>query len=1060
MSGAFITILNMSITASFVALAVMLVRLPLKKAPKVFSYALWGVVLFRLVCPFSIESGFSFMPAPASVIPQDIVYSQTPSVQTGIGFVDAPVNTAINNALPPINTENISNNNIGINPEYNAPVRPEAETLIAPESQTPVNTESGISPIHAFFNIAGYVWLFGFASLLIYAAIGYMRLKRRVDDALLVHGNVYETDKIKTAFVLGFIRPKIYIPIGIESAQQDYILTHEQTHIRRLDYLIKPFAFIVFALHWFNPIMWAAYFLMSKDIEMSCDEAVLRKTIDDIRGDYSTSLLNLSVKRGHLLTPLAFGESNVRTRVKNILNFKKPSRVIVSVALVLVVVLSAGFAVNSRNDTAPPVEPPSVTVIAGDTEIDWAVGLVKWDGIAYDRLNEFPLLMNGKTIDDLVYVRNFDTISLIFEGKMPRNTKLTEFILREDGGYKYNIGGMDYEKGSLTMTDTFSMLYTNKYTFTFAIEPNYATYLSSFSGDYEPGNTIKGYHFTCTWDGNECEYVFIVRGDAGITMTNSTDYEPQSLDPAPTDMLNGRRMTLDDVRGLAAKGDGLLFEDMRQYQGVNHSTIPGRYIVVFDVEGGYRLLAHSNLSGKPDAVYFESIWEYRGNGIDIRYEEIEAYLRSNPSQEYVTEEQALNYLTDLNYYIWGTNPVPTHGSLGTSFEPGEECWLFKTAYILETDGDISYGNPRWAVGKHSGSIYYTNDDDVTWYRYSSSIGVSRKPEMTLADVRGLAVMGEAVTEADLEPFQMQPVMTGIYYATYLVDGGQYSLSFIWKVENGLTLTRAGDWELDGVRPGIDIRYYDVDKYIADGTRELVRPLPESPLPVLEVLTSPPRYTPAMSSMPGMLISPLYSGHYTDVRYRAEHGSFITLVDSSDYNVSNMVQLGSDVTVSAETLVYWTPWIRDGELCGDDFVTVTIIDGVRALAETVLSVQKESDESFVWSAFVGTKLHVQIRPDVGTFSYYEHLSMYNAGEPGVQTDGFNNTERMDVPNKEIAIALAKNEVSSNSDYDTIAVSRDDESQIWMVTFFAEGLVGGGQSVYMSGDGRTTLIVFGE
>jgi len=314
MTAIFIIILNMSITASVVALVAMLVRIPLKKAPKIFSYALWGVVLFRLVCPFSIESNFSLMPTSSNTIPQDIIYSETPAIQTGVQLLDIPINAAINNVFPLVISENNSNTN-------------------------PTNNTNSINII---LQISGYVWLFGFFVLMLCAAIGYIRLKRRVYYATLVRDNIFETDKIKTPFVLGFIRPKIYMPLGIELSQHDYILKHEQTHIRRRDYLIKPFAFVALALHWFNPIMWLTYFFMAKDMEMSCDESVLEKANGDIRGDYSYSLFNLSVKRSNLISPLAFSESNIKSRIKNVLNFKKHSRLIMTLAATLVIAVLIG----------------------------------------------------------------------------------------------------------------------------------------------------------------------------------------------------------------------------------------------------------------------------------------------------------------------------------------------------------------------------------------------------------------------------------------------------------------------------------------------------------------------------------------------------------------------------------------------------------------------------------------------------------------------------------------------------------------------------------------------
>ena len=219
MTAIFITILNLSITASIIALAVMLVRIPLRKSPKIFSYALWGVVLFRLVFPFSFESIFGLLPTTTSTIPQNIIFPSNPAVQTSGQLANVPIGETLNTAAPAVVSEN-----------------------------------AGI-PVQLIFEIAGYVWLLGFVALLVYAAVGYANVKRRVYFATLLRDNIYESDKIKTPFVLGFINPKIYFPVSIDPSKHGYILKHEQIHIKRRDYLIKPFAYILFALHWFNPIM-------------------------------------------------------------------------------------------------------------------------------------------------------------------------------------------------------------------------------------------------------------------------------------------------------------------------------------------------------------------------------------------------------------------------------------------------------------------------------------------------------------------------------------------------------------------------------------------------------------------------------------------------------------------------------------------------------------------------------------------------------------------------------------------------------------------------------------
>ncbi|MCL2420736.1 MAG: M56 family metallopeptidase [Defluviitaleaceae bacterium] len=314
MTAIFIAVLNMSIAAGIVALAVMLARIPLRKAPKVFSYALWGMVLFRLVIPFSFESAFSLMPAPANVIPQDIVISSNPAIQTGAPLIDVPINAGINDALPPALIEN------------------------------------SVNPVQVILTLAGYAWAIGFIALLSYAIFGYIRLKRRVRFATLVQDNIFETDTIKTPFVLGFIRPKIYFPTAIDPSTPNYrhILKHEQIHIKRRDYLIKPLAYTALALHWFNPLMWIAYYLMSKDLEMSCDEAVLKETAEDIRRDYSTFLLNLSVEQAALSGTLAFavGEHNVKERVANVLHFKQPARWIVVLSYIVVAIFLVGFSSN------------------------------------------------------------------------------------------------------------------------------------------------------------------------------------------------------------------------------------------------------------------------------------------------------------------------------------------------------------------------------------------------------------------------------------------------------------------------------------------------------------------------------------------------------------------------------------------------------------------------------------------------------------------------------------------------------------------------------------------
>jgi len=209
--------------------------------------------------------------------------------------------------------------------------------------------------------IGSVIWLAGIIALLLYAAISYLRLKKKVSTAILAVDNVYETDLIETPFVLGFFHPKIYVPVGLDAQESKYIIQHEQTHLKRRDYLFKPLAFFAAAVHWFNPLAWVAYSLMARDMELSADEYVMKQSDTDIRSAYSNSLLTLSAKRNGLLNPLAFGETGVSARIKNVLRYEKPAFWISTAAFVIVVAASvlllgstSGDSSNTRTDEITP----------------------------------------------------------------------------------------------------------------------------------------------------------------------------------------------------------------------------------------------------------------------------------------------------------------------------------------------------------------------------------------------------------------------------------------------------------------------------------------------------------------------------------------------------------------------------------------------------------------------------------------------------------------------------------------------------------------------------------
>ncbi|MDF3002743.1 MAG: hypothetical protein K0Q48_2862, partial [Bacillota bacterium] len=318
LTGLFLTIFNMSITASVVILIVLLLRILLIKAPKIFSYGLWSIVFFRLFFPASISSSMSLL----RFLPSGAVSSNSASV--------LPVgNPAAAGAVTPqevaggIHDAGVLLQNLQADAQHQAA----AGSLF--EQGQPMLTAVTI------------LWLAGVAVLLIYSAWSYAKLKGRLSTALLIEENIFESDRIHSPCVVGFLHPGIYLPSGISGPERQYIQRHESIHIRRFDYLLRPLAFFALCLHWFNPLVWISYRLMGRDMEMSCDESVLRGMGMEIKKSYSSSLLSFALEGDRFSgSPLAFGEENVSKRIKNVLNYRRPP-VWIAVGIFIALVITA-----------------------------------------------------------------------------------------------------------------------------------------------------------------------------------------------------------------------------------------------------------------------------------------------------------------------------------------------------------------------------------------------------------------------------------------------------------------------------------------------------------------------------------------------------------------------------------------------------------------------------------------------------------------------------------------------------------------------------------------------
>lgn len=347
MEAVFLKVLNMSITASYVIAAVILMRLLLFRAPKKYAYLLWSVVGFRLCCPVSFRSAFSIFNlkwfdmagvqstggTALQYVPEQIGMMAQPEVSVGISSVDHVINSSLPAASP----------------------------------------MTSVNPMQIWMAAAVFFWCAGMAVMFVYSIISWVRLHRRMDNAVLLEDNVYQSDRVCSPFILGIFRPRIYIPFGLDTASLNYVLKHERFHLKRRDHIVRLLAFLLLVIHWFNPLCWLAFVLMGRDMEMSCDEKVLSGD-ENIRKAYSMTLLSFAANRRFPQpNPLAFAESGVRGRIKNVLRWKAPKANVTAAAISLCVIAVAVCAANpvSRTEAREPFGAA------------WKVSAIVYDGPKY-----------------------------------------------------------------------------------------------------------------------------------------------------------------------------------------------------------------------------------------------------------------------------------------------------------------------------------------------------------------------------------------------------------------------------------------------------------------------------------------------------------------------------------------------------------------------------------------------------------------------------------------------------------------------------------------------------
>ncbi len=423
MSGIFLTLLNISLTAGWLILAVILLRLILKKAPKTVNFILWALVAVRLICPFSLQSALSLIPS-AEPVRETVISQAAISVDSGINAVDENVNQFLNT-------------------HYNEAVAAQSENAVD------------------IMGILAIVWIVGLAVMLMFFAFSFIRISRQTSASINLKERIFLCDDINSPFILGVIKPKIFIPSGMSEEQMEYVISHEKAHLKHLDQWWKPLGFMLLSVYWFNPLMWAAYLLLCKDIELACDERVIKNMSKDSVAGYSQALLDcVSNKRTILSCPVAFGEVATKERVKKVLNYKKPTFWIIIVAIIASIIVAVCFMTNPVNTKLKFI----------DTEEGGASKAVAY----FSKENSAEKILNDlKNID--LYYKEPDYKSL----------GLTEKVQVDEESSTKTINYYDGDKLVYTDYEGFGEDCFDYYTETASKKPVKVTYIDQDGGRYE-----------------------------------------------------------------------------------------------------------------------------------------------------------------------------------------------------------------------------------------------------------------------------------------------------------------------------------------------------------------------------------------------------------------------------------------------------------------------------------------------------------------------------------------------------------------------------------------------
>ena len=550
MSELFLSVVNMSISASWVMLTVVILRLLFKKAPKWISVLLWGIVAVRLVCPFSVESVLSLIPSAETIRPE-IMMDKTPEINTGI-----PI---INNMVNPI-----------------------VSTSFAPDPGASAN------PLQLWIPTFAFIWLIGVFGMLLYTVLSSLYLKRKISDATLIEGKIYKSNSVVSPFVFGIVKPRIYLPYNINECDEAHVVAHEEAHIQRKDHMWKILGFLILSFHWFNPLMWLAYVFLCRDIELACDEKVIVKLNTAEKADYSQALLNCSVSRRVITAcPIAFGETDVKNRVKSVLHYRKPAFWLIASAVVLCILTAVCFLTDPASARLKNIEGLILADAIENTEIVWVS-----DGERYSIIGD---------VDE-------ELLSELFDIKISKKEISESRDEYRDRSHTLVLQTKDDINPPLSYLQGLYIHFDADFKSVWVAQKSYGVTLSykvkSPDDAMEIYEKIKHYNFT--------------ESDVG------------GVDDPP--VVIGKRLTLDDVKELSKKGDALSWEDFENYS--YFVTGSGLYIRYYEIDEMFSLYIGGGLpeEGKPLCIYLEASDEY-ADRIDIREGNVERFInqhKNNP----------------------------------------------------------------------------------------------------------------------------------------------------------------------------------------------------------------------------------------------------------------------------------------------------------------------------------------------------------------------------------------------------------------------------------------------